>query len=459
MSAARASNSAALALLNQEGGIADVLRSALQAFGASIVYEAQLQALDRGALKASGARIVVINLGDNEDALDDIQDLLESTEYEIVVNDSAVSAQLTGFDQARWVRHLAAKILRRPEIVLPPRPAGAVAPPTFEQHWAARVPVAEVIGDSPATVAKPVAAPVTPAPIVAAPVPAAPAPVEPPPRAAATPLVSPEIERPVSTEDAHLELALASIDSLSVAAAEASEPEIIEFEAIESEAIGSEAIESEAIESRSDASEASADDDADLARALENFDAASAAVGHHQDVADLDALLIAAHGREAIAQVDDLGEDLPDLDFGPTGIATEVIAVEAKPTPKPAPKPAPATPAVAAPSWSLASTDDSERLSVAEAAREFGIEKVSAAAYLTPQVDAPPEEILDPKKIGEAIPRGFASISLELEPLESEEDKKPKNTVAYDTGRDLELPTQVTRPPKREGDATKPKDS
>jgi hypothetical protein len=74
-------------------------------------------------------------------------------------------------------------------------------------------------------------------------------------------------------------------------------------------------------------------------------------------------------------------------------------------------------------------------------------------------VDEAPAEVLDPKKIGEAIPRGFSSLNLELEPLESEEDKKPKNTVAYDTGRDLELPTQVTRPPKREDDANKPKDS
>ncbi len=423
MSAARAGSSAAIALLSQEGGVAEVLRSALQAFGASIVYEALLQGLDRDALRASGARIVVINLGDNEDALDDIQDILESADYEIVVNDSAVSAQLTGTDQARWVRHLASKILRRPEIVLPPRPAGAEAPPTFEQHWAARVPVADVIGDAAAPVATPVAA----APVATTFVEAT------QPHAVATPVVSAEIERPVSTEDAHLEHALASIDTMSAEAPQQVEPEPDSLE------------------------------DADFARALENFDAAAEAAASaepQEGVADLEALLVAQHGREAISPVDDLsvGEELPDLEFGSTVIASDAVVVDSRAA-SPAPKQAPATPAVSAPDWSLAPADESERLSLAEAAREFGIEKVPAEVYLTPQVDEQPTEVIDPKTIGAEIPRGFAGLNLELEPLETEEDKKPKNAVAYDTGRDLELPTQVTKPPKREDDATKPKDS
>jgi hypothetical protein len=424
MSAARASSSAAIALLSQDGGVAEVLRSALQAFGASIVYEASLQGLDRGALKASGARIVVINLGDNEDALDDIQDLLESVDYEIVVNDSAVSAQLTGTDQARWVRHLTSKILHRPEIVLPPRPAGAEAPPTFEQHWAARVPVADVIGDTAAPV---VAPPVAAAPVAMTSVEAT------QPHAVATPVVAPEIERPVSTEDAHLEHALSSIDTMSAEVPQQSEPEPDSLE------------------------------DADFARALENFDAAAEAAASaepHEGVADLEALLVAQHGREAIAPVDDLSvtEELPDLEFGSTVIASEVVVVDSR-TASPPPKPAPATPAVSAPDWSLAPADESERLSLAEAAREFGIEKVPAEVYLTPKVDEQPTEVIDPKKVGAEIPRGFAGLDLELEPLEAEEDKKPRNAVAYDTGRDLELPTQVVKPPKREDEATKPKDS
>ena len=318
------------------------------------------------------------------------------------------------------MRHLASKILRRPEIVLPPRPAGAEAPPTFEQHWAARVPVADVIGDAAAPVATPVVA-----------APAATSVAATQPHAAATPVVAPEIERPVSSEDAHLEHA--SIDTMSAEVPQQGGPEPDSLE------------------------------DADFARALENFDAAAEAAASaepHEGVADLEALLVAQHGREAISAVDDLsvGEELPDLEFGSTVIASEVVVVDSRAA-SPTPKPAPATPAVSAPDWSLAPADESERLSLAEAAREFGIEKVPAEVYLTPQVDEQPAEVIDPKAVGAEIPRGFAGLDLELEPLETEEDTKPKNAVAYDTGRDLELPTQVTKPPKREDDATKPKDS
>lgn len=444
MTTARA-DSAALALLNQDGGIAAELRFALQAFGANIVYEASLQDVDRAALQASGARTVVINLGEDEDALDDIQDLLESPDYEIIVNDSGVSAQLKGTDQARWVRHLAAKILRRPEIVLPPRPAGAQALPTFEQHWAARVPVADVIGESAATAGARSAATAAAAATAVA--------VQTPVVAAAAvvnePAASPAAE-PVSVEDADLEQALAHVDTLTVTPVHDASDENFE--------------------------------DADFARALENFDAVAetaASPGSHEGVADLEALLVAAHGHDALAQPTTdsaanephVATDLVDLDLhfdSIDSIDTALSAVESvvvpdsgasgsKRTP-PKSEPAPAKVAPAVPNWSLA-TDDSDRLSLAEAAKEFGIEKVPAAVYLTPQVDEQPAEPIDPKQVGAAIPRGFAGLSLELEPLETEEDKKPKNTVAYDTGRDLELPTQVTKPVKREDDANKPKES
>ena len=427
-------DNAALALLNQDAGIAVELRTALQGFGANVVYETSIEALDRAQLKSSGARIVVINLGDNEDALDDIQDLLESSEYEIVVNDSAVSAQLKGPDQARWVRHLAAKILHRPEIVLPPRPAGAEAPPTFEQHWAAQVPVAEVIGEAPAVPYKPAQV----APVAAAgSASVATETLQAPAQTAAENFA--HASEAANTEDADLEHALERFDTFAAASVTASNADAV--------------------------SEANLDD-ADFARALENFDAAESAAPAqpNEDVADLEALLLAAHGQDALAaRESEQTEEMRDMNFGTLDIdsidaALTSVEVTQSPTPTPAPKaapPAPAKPAVAAPDWSLAPTDEGERSSVAEIAREFGIEKVPAEVYLTPQVDEPQNAPIDPKEIGAAIPRGFAS--LELEPIETETDSKPKNEVAYDTGRDLELPTQATKPPKRDED--KPKES
>jgi two-component system chemotaxis response regulator CheB/chemosensory pili system protein ChpB (putative protein-glutamate methylesterase) len=180
MSAAGTS-AAAVALLNQGGGgLGAELRTALQALGATIAYESQLAALDRAALGASGARVVVINLAPGEDVPDDVVDWLDAESYEIVINDSETSAKLEGFDLARFARHLAAKILHRPDIILPPRPPGAVAPPTAQQHWAERVPEADIPGaPPPSRLATP---PVSPAPTVQAAAPA-PAPAASPERA------------------------------------------------------------------------------------------------------------------------------------------------------------------------------------------------------------------------------------------------------------------------------------
>lgn len=147
---AQGTQSASLALLNQgSSSLGAELRSALEALGAHIAYESALSAFDRAALTASGARVVVINLAPGEDVPDAVVDWLDANNYEMVINDSENSAKLEGFDLARFARHLAAKILHRPDIILPPRPPGAVAPPTTQQHWAERVPEADIPGAPP----------------------------------------------------------------------------------------------------------------------------------------------------------------------------------------------------------------------------------------------------------------------------------------------------------------------
>ena len=168
---AQGAQSASLALLNQgSSSLGAELRRALEALGAHIAYESALSALDRAALTASGARVVVINLAPGEDVPDDVVDWLDAGNYEIVINDSENSAKLEGFDLARFARHLAAKILHRPDIILPPRPPGAVAPPTTQQHWAERVPEADIPGaPPPARLVTPPAA--SPAPASIAPIP------------------------------------------------------------------------------------------------------------------------------------------------------------------------------------------------------------------------------------------------------------------------------------------------
>ena len=117
------------------------LKQALQQLGASVVYEAPPASIDRDKLEGSGARVVIVNLdADSDNYIDELYDVLDAGDYEVVFNDAQVSSNLQGWDQARWARHLASKLLHKPEIVEPPRPPGAEPVPTPAQIYARHIP-------------------------------------------------------------------------------------------------------------------------------------------------------------------------------------------------------------------------------------------------------------------------------------------------------------------------------
>lgn len=118
-----------VALLYETRERGEQLRDILNSFGAPVVYEALASALDRDALERSQANVVVVNLdAQNDPDLDGVYDLLDDVRYRVVFNESEVSNALSGFDHARWVRHLAAKVLGAD--IDPPRPAGSEPVPT-----------------------------------------------------------------------------------------------------------------------------------------------------------------------------------------------------------------------------------------------------------------------------------------------------------------------------------------
>lgn len=118
-----------IALLSSSQGLHGHLKAALAEVGARVVYDAATAQFDRAALDASGARVVVVNLDpDADDDATPLDELLADASLHVVFNDAEVSSRLQGWDQARWARHLAAKILGAGEIN-PPRPAGAEAVP------------------------------------------------------------------------------------------------------------------------------------------------------------------------------------------------------------------------------------------------------------------------------------------------------------------------------------------
>src|SRR5690242_7924554 len=138
-----------VALLYQTSHLGGHLKDALNELGAQVVYEAPPADIDRDRLEGSGARVVIVNLdADSDSYIDQLYDVLDAGDYEVVFNDASVSANLQGWDHARWARNLAAKILKRPEAATPPRPPGAEPVPTPVQTSASYVPVAEKPGDT-----------------------------------------------------------------------------------------------------------------------------------------------------------------------------------------------------------------------------------------------------------------------------------------------------------------------
>ena len=353
-----------VALLYQTVAQSQHLRETLVAIGTPIAYEAAAAALDREALAHSHANVVVVNLEDEDDpALDAVYALLDDARYTVIFNDSGVSSGLSGWDHARWVRHLSAKVLGGADID-PPRPADAEAVPV-RARATPEVPAADArVVEPPAEQnAKPAEEPISDT------VPAQPefdpgefidllndaSPTD--PLAASGQKVLPTIDIDGVTEG---NFDLAGIDDL-----------LADFDV----------------------------------RAPEPLVEADLADEFVVDIAPED--LPVAAGIRAVepVPVEPPAVDLPagfDLDFDLDEVAGQV---EAAP-------PAPAAPAVGrlADSWSLEDlSEDAAPAPVPTGPAQFGIEKVSASDYLAPEGG---DEAKQP-----AMP-SLSELSLELIPLE-----------------------------------------
>ncbi len=125
-----------VALVYQSATLHAHLRQALGDAGASVVYESATASFDRQDLDRSGATVVVVNLDpDSDEDLEAIDELLVDDARKIIVNDGELTSKLSGWDQARWARHLVAKIFGGHDL-LPQRPPGAEEVPVrgMPQH-------------------------------------------------------------------------------------------------------------------------------------------------------------------------------------------------------------------------------------------------------------------------------------------------------------------------------------
>jgi len=118
----------AVALLFDDAGLGEQLRSALLERGARIVHEGPLKGLSRELLSSVDADVLVVNLDDEDDsALDRLDETLDGDRPRVVFNDAQASRRLDGWDRARWARHLAMKVLAMGDADPPRPPAPAEA--------------------------------------------------------------------------------------------------------------------------------------------------------------------------------------------------------------------------------------------------------------------------------------------------------------------------------------------
>jgi len=115
----------AVALLFDDTELGGQLREALHERGARIVHEGGVSSLSRELLQQVGADVLVVNLDDSaDDALDQLYEVIDGNRPRVVFNDAHASRALMGWDRARWARHLAVKVLAAGDVD-PPRPEDA----------------------------------------------------------------------------------------------------------------------------------------------------------------------------------------------------------------------------------------------------------------------------------------------------------------------------------------------
>jgi chemotaxis response regulator CheB len=109
-----------VALLARPGEACERLRAALREAGGEIVLEADPATLTPDALRDARVHTVLVALDPAvEDALEKFDDVLGDPALAVIFDEADLAARREGWDAARWVRHLSAK-LHRHDDVLPP---------------------------------------------------------------------------------------------------------------------------------------------------------------------------------------------------------------------------------------------------------------------------------------------------------------------------------------------------
>ncbi len=118
-----------VALVYEQDAGTQALRTALANAGVTVALECRASALDSAAILSTPVDAIVVNLdAELEELLDAVTEALDAAVQPVIYNDPAASSDLSGWDRARWLRHLSAK-LKGQNNFTPPPPPGAQAIP------------------------------------------------------------------------------------------------------------------------------------------------------------------------------------------------------------------------------------------------------------------------------------------------------------------------------------------
>ncbi len=109
-------------VLGPAGDAQQQLRYALDELGAQTLAVGNFDELDPAKMRELNPDVWLVSVDENTDPslLEPWQPLFDDPTDKVVFDDADVTRRLSGWDLARWARHLAAKVLGRDELLLPP---------------------------------------------------------------------------------------------------------------------------------------------------------------------------------------------------------------------------------------------------------------------------------------------------------------------------------------------------
>ncbi|MBS0455794.1 MAG: hypothetical protein JSS44_00490 [Proteobacteria bacterium] len=109
-------------ILGAPGEAQQQLRNALNELGAQTLAVGDFDQLDPDSLRQQKPDVWLVSIDEGTDSgrMERWQPLFDDPAATVIFDDADVTGRLSGWDLARWARHLAAKVLGRDDVLLPP---------------------------------------------------------------------------------------------------------------------------------------------------------------------------------------------------------------------------------------------------------------------------------------------------------------------------------------------------